>query len=413
MKDGNSMNRSNVARKTSREQIVTEFEVVDDDELRDAVIAKSDEYYRKGIATTRPYRTYPPSELLDFGGHPILEAKIPLSEPPMWCINNPNRLTDLIREKERHVCYLAEGLIQTANTDVLQKMFKKVCVKHAPKELCDLKIADFNVNEIDKLQVGGEKVIDYAFRNEPDMDISPLVRFLFAIYSSGNSKNDDAEAARISGEITDELYFCGYNFSSVHRVPSRGSKHGGKDVLLYTIQFEAKYSDFNFQMAPVFYHVTLKRYIDKITSRGLVPSSKSSLFHYPDRVYLFNFHHNESSTERQKCMTSYMRQRLMSIFNFEKDVSSKFDPEIDKSFYIIKIKRDKLLQSQLYKAGKLEFYIDACYDGEIRRTDDSPAMFTYNTIPPSLIESDAMCCPIISASKQLIEFGDMKNISLR
>lgn len=60
-------------------------------------------------------------------------------------------------------------------------------------------------------------------------------------------------------------------------------------IKIVFMQFEAKYSDFPFKMADVLYHVVPNRYIKKIIERGLVPCSKSNVFKYPDRIYLFNF----------------------------------------------------------------------------------------------------------------------------
>ena len=79
------------------------LEVVDDEDSNDGLVAKSDAYYHKGIATVCPYRPYPPSELLDFDRFPITESKFPLGEPPKWCIYYQNRLTELIRKSENDV----------------------------------------------------------------------------------------------------------------------------------------------------------------------------------------------------------------------------------------------------------------------------------------------------------------------
>ena len=386
--------------------------IIDDEGVFDSrIFSISDSYYHKNMPTICPYRPYPPSDLIDFDKFPITESKYPLDTPPAWCINNPNRLTALIREKESDVSYMSEGLIKTAKKELLHKIFKKSLIEHVPEELRNLKISALGTGTNN----GDETVFDYAFFNEPEKEITPIARFVFAIYSSGSLEADDKAAGDIAKDIADELYCCGYNFSAIRRIADSKADVNGKKAIGYYIQFEAKFSDFEFEMAPALYHVTLERYIDKIKTRGLVPSSKSSLFRYPERVYLFNFHNEESASYQQKIMISYMRQRLMSIFGHETGeaaIRSKFDPKLDKGFYIVKITRKKLMDSPLFTSGKLDFYIDACYDGQPMGTGKSPAIFTYNNIPANIIERSAMYCPILTASKYKAEFGSITNVTI-
>lgn len=373
-------------------------ELIDTSELT----AESDSYYGKVKAFSVPYRTYPPSSLIDFEKFPISEADFPIEERQMWDVWNPTRLTSLIREKENGVSHVSEGLIKTAKKEILQRSFHKFCMENIPHELCSL-----NIHKLYPKIEDDVKLVDFVMYNEPEMEISPLVRFAFALYASGDRRKDAANAEEISREMTDELYPCGYNFSKVNRIPDGDviQPFEKRKVLLYIIQFEAKFSDIDFKMAPFLYHVTLKRYIKKINTRGLVPSSKSAMFKYPKRVYLFNFHDDRTTAEMICAMKGYMSQRILSILHSSGDISSRFNPEIDRGFYIIKINADKLKNSPLFKNGKMKFYIDACYDGAARMTKDSKAIFTYNNIPRNLMEDDAMFFPILSFDRNNVNFG--------
>lgn len=56
---------------------------------------------------------------------------------------------------------------------------------------------------------------------------------------------------------------------------------------------------------------------------------------------------------------------------------------------VLKLKREKLVGSQLFKTGKIVFYKDVCFGN----SDEScPAIFTYGNIPPNLIEDDCLVC---------------------
>ena len=63
-------------------------------------------------------------------------------------------------------------------------------------------------------------------------------------------------------------------------------------------------------------------------------------------------------------------------------------------FCVLKIDRDKLQNSSLYKSGKMTFYYDPCYNlTQIKQLQDSPGIFTYNNIPRELIEDDFVMIP--------------------
>jgi len=206
---------------------------------------------------------------------------------PKLELNSPTNLTKLIRENESDIIYLSEGLIHTVDKALLQKRYREVCRTCMPATLYNLRMHDVYAGYKEN---DGKRIIDYTFFTEPDMKILPLVRILFAMYSSGKDEEDTAKSTTIAKDIADKLYFAGYNFSSVSKVPDAMVNQivPGQKILLYFMQLEAKFTDIDVKLSPYLYHATFRRYINKINKNGLVPTAKSSIFKYPERVYLFN-----------------------------------------------------------------------------------------------------------------------------
>lgn len=120
-------------------------------------------------------------------------------------------------------------------------------------------------------------------------------------------------------------------------------------------------------MAKTLYHVTPARFIEKIKQRGLVPSSKSCSYYYPDRVYLFN-----AANVKRVIRYGYVKTRTLKL----KDSNAYTD---DSHFYILKLDRDELLNYR-YDNGKkkLLFSYDPCFmPPKVNDVKQSEAVFTY------------------------------------
>lgn len=375
----------------------------------------SDAYYEKDVlGTICQYRPGLVSDLIGLERMPVVECCERLDEPPRWILNNPFRLTDIIRRKERTVTYVSEGLIKTFPKDKLAKRYSKYCMDHLPAELNSLRVSDVYAGYRGKPNV---KIADYAYFNEPDEEVSSLVRFMFATYSTGDVKMDSDKAKSFIDGLIEELYWCGYNFSNLRRISDGNVNQVFSDdgerrrINLYAVQFEAKFSDHDAVLGDNLYHVTPRRYMEKIRRRGLVPSAKSPVFKYPERVYLFNFPEDMTWEKMERVMKSYMRQRFDALMSKKVD-ATVMDRELDGGFYVLKIDADAIRRSDQFKSGALEFQIDACYDGMAGKLNDSPAIFTYNNVPRNVIEDKVLFYPLEEFNGGRSKFGEPETMML-
>ena len=336
------------------------------DDTNQFLIENSMKLYGKNSNTQFvEFRNNPISSLIEFNLDSCDETSTPL-HINLFPANSTHRLTHKIRQFESDMMVFDEGLITTHNTDSVHKFIKreygKLNIELSTVPICDL------VYGVDSK----ECVKDYMWRSEPKIDISPLIRIFIPV------KLGDSTIKKIIDSLAEDLYWSGYNYSNRRKVKVSPKYKYKFDV--YVVQFEAKFSDFEFNMADELYHITFgERNIRKILRNGLIPRSESPFLEYPDRVYLFNFHDNRPIDNRMKTMKSYARQRM-------KRGGQKSD-----CIYIIRFKKEKLLDWSEKSHGlvnhkEIEFHIDACYDGYVGKTGDSPAIFTYDNIPKDLIE---------------------------
>ena len=94
---------------------------------------------------------------------------------------------------------------------------------------------------------------------------------------------------------------------------------------IYTLEFEQKTGtpiDYD-KLPDILYHVSDKKYLDKILKMGLIPKSKNKKAYHPDRIYL--------TTDKQECTWLYN------------------DPDFDvKNPILFKIDRNKLEEKEIY-----------------------------------------------------------------
>lgn len=163
-------------------------------------------------------------------------------------------------------------------------------------------------------------------------------------------------------ELIDSSFVYGYNFSHIEK-----NKTLDENIVVYKVQFEAKFPVTPFKLNENLYHITFFSNLEKIKKHGLIPKSNSLLFDYPDRIYLFN-------SDDSKLMIEYFSQKLLTI----KQTNTKF--------CIVKLKKSSILNSHLYKNGKLTFYVDSYFN----YNDNAEAIFTYNGIPACLIDDTCL-----------------------
>jgi len=331
-------------------------------------------------------------------------------------VNPQNRITTLIREKESAVAYLDEALVLSVPTKILISRFKKLCEYYIPNNVLALTLQDVDKigrikHDIDSNNVKlSDKLIDCIKLRDPDRSVSTLVNFVFAFEDDSKKMNKFVKA------LIDECNAIGYNHVQTRFMEDTYVKQpfANMSIKVVFIQFEAKYSDFPFKMADVLYHVVPNRYIKKIIANGLVPCTKSNVFKYPDRVYLFNFDKSISVARMGCIMYKYCIKKVQYLKNLQMRTTNNVDAQnVDDGFYILRILKSKLEKHPLFLAKnnapkmkispgffskkikvhdykRMDFFIDPQFDLKHDVTASSGAIFTYANIPRQLIENDAI-----------------------
>ena len=156
------------------------------------------------------------------------------------------------------------------------------------------------------------------------------------------------------------------------------------DCALVTIQFEASYFPYEVKPGTVLYHVTPKSIVHKILRNGLVPSNNNAFnYSYSPRVYCFNV--NDDMLMRDYAYGSSKQSKKFVLSKDIKDEIQDFFTEIQAKksgalfdtheFCVLAIDTAKLKRNT-------KFYVDSMFEDY----GLSPAVFTYDAIPPSAIE---------------------------
>lgn len=291
-----------------------------------------------------------------------------LNEGMYMTLNHPTSLRHYICENEQDWCPTYEGLIATYPIHKLIEKYKTWCNKNLDKTLRELPLSDV----LPTYFVGSSgKLVDRVVRLKR---FDQLVTFLLPAYKGKDVKSQISE-------IVDDFYICGYDLSYFERFKDEDVGEQYRDKFdVYKLQFEAKYSQEAITLSKTLYHVTEVKNLPKIRKQGLVPKSKSPEFKYKDRIYLFN-------VEDIRQVFAYKKLKMFQLNKAGIDTSSM-------QFCVLRIDRDKLQNSSLYKSGKMTFYYDPCYNlTQIKQLQDSPGIFTYNNIPRELIEDDFVMIP--------------------
>ena len=188
-----------------------------------------------------------------------------------------------------------------------------------------------------------------------DDNIENTLSFIFLI------DKDEEKLNILLKNLNDKMFSLGYNFAEKRCFNIQVQPLVNRKLILVQVIFETEFYEQKFDFSKVLYHVTFFNKLEKIRKNGLVPYSKSYKFDYPERVYLFN-------NSNEEIILKYAQQKCKATNN--------------NYACILKISSEKLQYSNLYKSGKITFYIDTMF-----KTDDNDcnALFTYNNIPKDLI----------------------------
>lgn len=333
------------------------------------------------FAKYRTYREMPSKYLTD-----ELFDKIQTTEFDPNIIKPSNDMFNLSKmmlesEAKKKLSFVNEGLSRTYPTSKFIEWYYEYTKANLPSELqhillkwavddtsqyYEYDLRDFEIYKLAFYQwrdsYKENRVDCYAKKPCDKSLISNFVVCFIPAYKTDDFKNN------FLNKLIDESYVYGYNLSDIERIETNI-----EDVVLYKVQFEAKYPVDKFELNENLYHVTFYSNLSKIKRNGLLPRSNSLAFTYPDRTYLFN-------VDDTKLIVDYFlhKQRLIKNANLNKSNDSKF--------CILKINKQNVLNSNLFKTGKLTFYVDGCFT----YFDNATAVFTYNGIPANLIDDYCM-----------------------
>ena len=274
-------------------------------------------------------------------------------------------------EAKQKINYITEGLSKTYPTSKFIKWYYKYAHEKLPHSLQNItySIFDNKSRYFDKDVLKDTPIFKIAYyigRNNCQYYLSNpcdnstvynTVVLLIPAYKDMDFRQD------FLNMLIDKSFVYGYNFSHIEK-----NKTLDENIVVYKVQFEAKFPVTPFKLNENLYHITFFSNLEKIKKHGLIPKSNSFLFDYPDRIYLFN-------SEDSQLMIDYFMQKISSNV---KQTNTKF--------CIIKIKKSSILNSHLYKNENLTFYIDSYFD----YVNNAEAIFTYNGIPANLIDDTCL-----------------------
>lgn len=273
-------------------------------------------------------------------------------------LNSCSDVVRQIRMLESGIADLDEALLKTYPT----KHFVKRC------QLFQKKVVPRELQKLSQLDVDGEGSSREAFINSIEMTdfnsktgvaarvVVPLLVYKHQLKDLEEDIEQLKEAAR----------FNGYFMLQCEAVEPRSQHAVEEGVVAVFMSFEAKYSKIDFQMPKFLYHFTLPEKLQSIAKEGLKPRSSSSVFAYPDRVYLFAW---EPSFAKMMYIASEMLE------SHPGEVA------------LLRVDSKKLEDYGPYRNGKMPFFIDP----KIVNLDDEEhprAIYTYEPIPVNIIDDN-------------------------
>lgn len=279
------------------------------------------------------------------------------------CINDMNRLTSILREKESNKLYISEALIKTFPQDVLIRHFQKWCKKRLPSSLNSLKFEDilekhWATRELDSRF---SNMVCNTVEKHPSDEDEGLVSFYLPF-------TRDLNLNSLVKDLVDSMYVCGYNHSSTDILQFDEASIKDKTISIAYITFEPRYSDVDFKFSRWLYHITPFRSLKRIAENGLVPKSKNTSFKYPDRVHLFN------GDSTMLWMKDYGLSKASLVG--------------DARCALLRVSSEKLQNSPQYKSNHLKFFVDFKY--ESIETSEPLSIYTYDVVPRHLLDDEVL-----------------------
>lgn len=167
---------------------------------------------------------------------------------------------------ESHANLVAEGFFKSYPNDVVERTIKDLLNKE--RDLCGY------------FDIYPSSVADPSMHDkENDFQIITLATERF-----NNTLKE---------KISKKLDLCGWYISDTYREISDGGEHYFATIIEPKYPNDAKNarlkSDKTIDKVKIFYHISFKKFENKILSNGLLPSiSSRKQFYHPDRVYLFS-----------------------------------------------------------------------------------------------------------------------------
>ena len=159
---------------------------------------------------------------------------------PFETIDNPIRLTNLIRKNESHIEYVNEGLIKTYPKEKLVSGYRKFCQSNLNTKLNSITVGEVFVNP-PSLWNDSEKIVELTIE---DKNRPGVVGFVLPF---------EDEPSDIIKKLVDEMYVYGWNLSDSKIVPTTLKRRTDK-VDCCVIVFEEKFHEVEIGVDDVLYH---------------------------------------------------------------------------------------------------------------------------------------------------------------
>ena len=146
---------------------------------------------------------------------------------PFETIDNPIRLTNLIRKNESHIEYVNEGLIKTYPKEKLVSGYRKFCQSNLNTKLNSITVGEVFANP-PSLWNDSDKIVELTIE---DKNRPGVVGFVLPFVD---------EPSDIIKKLVDEMYVYGWNLSDSKIVPTSIERKTDK-VDCCVIVFEEKF----------------------------------------------------------------------------------------------------------------------------------------------------------------------------
>ena len=217
---------------------------------------------------------------------------------------------------------ITEGLIKSIDYDIVENLLKKLFIKYNKKVII---LVDHQ-----GIYITVKNKVFNKYLMEGFFNLLKVVGYNISYYYIDNKQFIDKP-------LTVLEIFSEYNELNINLIKKYDTEEKGIPNYLY--------------------HITNKKYLDKIKKNGLIPKSKNKIEKYPDRIYITN--------------------NIVGAKNIKKDYENKYKND---EWIILKI-NTKLL-------NKIKLYLDPTYfmNLEDYNNYEYKVCYTYDNIPNESIE---------------------------